>query len=88
MGNFGEQSVEDPWEFKVRRCFLCKMVMVDEVIVKIDPPTTGAGVLCLDGGVVLGVISLAFMQRIQDRIGLPISFQRFFKAAFGVSSGQ
>ena len=86
--NFGEQAIEDPWEFKIRRCFLCKMDMVEDVIVKIDPPTAGAGVLCLDGGGVRGVMSLAFMKRIQNRIGLPIPFQKFFKAAFGVSSGQ
>jgi hypothetical protein len=86
--NFGEQSIEDPWEFKVRRCFLCKMIMPEDVIVKIHPPTSGAGVLCLDGGGVRGVIPLAFMKRIQDRIGLPIPFQSFFKTAFGVSSGQ
>ena len=86
--NFGEQTIEDPWEFKVLRCFLCKTVMLEDMTVRIDPPTTGAGVLCLDGGGTAGVIPLAFMKRIQDRIGLPISFQRFFKAAFGVSSGQ
>ena len=64
------------------------MMMLEVVIMKIHPPTTEVGVLCLDGGGVHSVIPLAFMKRIQDRIGLPIPFQRFFKAAFRVSLGQ
>ncbi len=58
------------------------------LLMKIDPPTAGVGVLCLDGGGVRGIVPLTLMRRIQDQIGLPISLQRFFKAAFGVSSGQ
>jgi patatin-like phospholipase/acyl hydrolase len=62
--------------------------MSEEVVVKVHPPTTGVGVLCIDGGGVRGVLSLGLMKRIQDRIGLPIPFQKFFKVAFGISSGQ
>lgn len=86
--NFGDQSRDDPWDFKVRRCFLCKVVPPREMVVKVPPPTAGAGVLCIDGGGVRGVIPLELMKRIRDRIGLPIAFQKFFKLAFGVSSGQ
>jgi hypothetical protein len=86
--NFGDRCPDDPWDFKVRRCFLCGMTMPEEVVVKVHPPTTGAGVLCIDGGGVRGVVPLEFMRRIKDRIGLPIPFQKFFKVAFGISSGQ
>ena len=62
--------------------------MPEVIEVRIHPPTAGAGVLCIDGGGARGVVPLKIMERIQDRIGLPMPFQKFFKAAFGVSSGQ
>ena len=86
--NFGDQSPDDPWVFKVRRCFLCKAVFPTEMVVKVHPPTAGAGVLCIDGGGIRGVIPLELMKRIRDRLDLPIPFQKFVKLAFGVSSGQ
>jgi patatin-like phospholipase/acyl hydrolase len=62
--------------------------MPEELKVKVHPPTAGVGVLCIDGGGARGVIPLKLMKRIQDRIGLSIPFQRFFKVAFGISSGK
>ncbi|KKY22693.1 putative patatin-like phospholipase [Phaeomoniella chlamydospora] len=85
--NLGDPRTNDPWEFEVRRCFLCKVVMPEEVVVRVHPPTTGVGILCLDGGGVRGMVPLGLMKRIQDCIGLPIPFQKFFKVVFGISSG-
>jgi hypothetical protein len=62
--------------------------MPKEVVVKIHPPTAGVAVLCIDGGGTRGVLPLKFMQRIQDRIGLPMPLQRFFKVVVGTSSGK
>ena len=63
--------------------------MPKEVVVKIHPPTAGVGgVLCIDGGGTRGVLPLKYMKRIEDRIGLRIPLQRFFKVAFGISSGK
>jgi patatin-like phospholipase/acyl hydrolase len=45
------------------------------------------GILCVDGGGARGTLTLRLMKRIHDRIGLPIPFQKFFKLAFGISSG-
>jgi hypothetical protein len=84
----GDRCADDPRDFKVYRCFLCDVEMPEEVTIRIHPPTAGAGVLCIDGGGIRGVLPLKLMKRIQDRIGLPIPFQNFFKVAFGVSSGK
>ena len=84
---FGDNCKDDPWIFKVHHCFLCEAEMPEEVVVKVHPPTAGVGVLCIDGGGTRGVLPLKFMKRMQDRIGLPIPLQRFFKVAFGISSG-
>jgi hypothetical protein len=85
---FGACSLDDPWIFKVHHCFLCGTGMPQEVIVKVNPPTAGVGVLCIDGGGTRGVVPLKLMKRIQDCIGLPIPLQNFFKVAFGISSGK
>jgi patatin-like phospholipase/acyl hydrolase len=62
--------------------------MPEELTMKVHPPTAGVGVLCIDGGGTRGVVPLKLMKRIQDRIGLSIPFQKFFKVAFGTSSGK
>ena len=85
---FGECSVNDPWIYKVRSCFVCGVETHEEVVIKIHPPTAGVGVLCIDGGGTRGVLPLKFLQRIQDRIGLRIPPQKFFKVVFGTSSGR
>jgi hypothetical protein len=58
--------------------------MSEEVVVRVYPPTSGAGILCIDGG---GIEPLKFIKRIEDRIRLPIRPQRFFKIIVGTSSG-
>jgi patatin-like phospholipase/acyl hydrolase len=62
--------------------------MLEEIAIRINPPTAGVGVLCIDGGGARGVIPLKILKRIQDRINLPMPIQRFFQAAFGISSGK
>jgi hypothetical protein len=84
---FGNVDDHDPWMYKIHHCFLCGEEMPEEVTVKVHPPTAGVGILCLDGGGARGALSLRMMKRIHDRIGVPIPFQKFFKAAFGISSG-
>ncbi|PSN59220.1 phospholipase [Corynespora cassiicola Philippines] len=83
--NSGDDSGDDPWAFTVRRCFLCGQAPPTDMVVRVHPPTAGAGVLCIDGGGTRGIVPLVLMRRIQDRIGLPIPPQRFIKVAFGVS---
>lgn len=89
---FGKSSAVDPSIFKVFRCFLCETVMQQEVIVKVQPPTAGVGILSIDGGGTRGVVPLKLMKRIQDRVqaltGLQTPLPKFCKLAFGVSSGE
>ena len=85
---FGTADERDPWMYKIHHCFLCGEGMSEEVAIRVHPPTAGVGILCIDGGGTRGELPLRFMKRIQDRIGLPIPFQKFFKVAFGISSGK
>jgi hypothetical protein len=61
--------------------------MPEEVVAKVHPPTAGVGALCIDGGGTRSVLPLKFMKRTEDRIRSPIPLQKFFKVAFGISSG-
>lgn len=85
---FGDCCQDDPWIFKVTQCFLCSATMPQVILVKVNPPTAGVGVLCIDGGGTRGVVPLMLLKRIQDRLGFSIPIQRLFKLAFGISSGK
>ena len=84
---FADVDENDPWVYQIHHCFLCGEEMPEKVSIRTHPPTAGVGVLCLDGGGARGAATLSMMKRIQERIGLPIPFQKFFKVAFGISSG-
>lgn len=84
---FGQQSPDDPWAFDIENCFLCGLNTPNAKI-RIHPPTAGAGVLCFDGGGIRGVLPLAFLKLLEDRIGLPMPVLRNFKVVFGTSSGK
>jgi hypothetical protein len=83
---FGRSSSRDPWTFDIDSCFLCR---VDTLGVKarIHPPTAGASVLSIDGGGVRGQLPLAFLEMLEDRIGLPMPVLEHFRVVFGTSSG-
>ncbi|EXK83413.1 hypothetical protein FOQG_12275 [Fusarium oxysporum f. sp. raphani 54005] len=84
---FGERTKKEPYLFLIRRCFLCQAVMPKDLCIRMHPPTAGAGIICIDGGGIRGIMPLQIIKRIRDRINLPIPFQRFIKVAFGISSG-
>jgi hypothetical protein len=76
---------------RIRQCFYCGTEMPEVVVVKIHPPTTGVGVMCIDGGGTKGVIPLRIIQlmesKVRELIGADLPFQTFFKVGFGVSIG-
>jgi hypothetical protein len=84
---FGCPSPEDPCVYHIDRCFLCELDAKHKSV-RIHPPTAGAGVLSLDGGGVRGILELAFLQLLEDRIGLPMPVLRNFQVVFGTSTGR
>lgn len=58
------------------------------MIVKAKPDNAGMIVLSIDGDGIRGIMSLQFLQVLEDRIGLPIPVQENFDIAFGTSSGE
>ncbi|KIW86673.1 uncharacterized protein Z519_12728 [Cladophialophora bantiana CBS 173.52] len=84
---FGKVTPSEPWTYRVNCCFLCGEEWTMEVIVTVKAPTRGVSILCLDGGGTRAIIPLTLMKRIQERTGLPIPIQKYFKLVAGVSSG-
>jgi hypothetical protein len=85
--DFGNISDIDPWLFKVDHCFLCELA-TSGVVVRIKPKTATVRVLSIDGGGVRGIVPLAFLQVLQDRIGLLHPVQENFDVVYGTSSGE
>ena len=90
---YGRPDRDDPLLFHIDWCFVCDTkIESQKVVVRVDPPTVGTSVLCVDGGGTGGIIPLRVMQRIEekirDKVGGHIPLQTFFKLAFGVSSGK
>jgi hypothetical protein len=81
---FGKAN-DDPWLFMIDACFLCRLE--SQISVRIHPPTTGPGILCVDGGGVRGIIPTTILEVLEERIGLPIPIQEHFRLALGVSAG-
>jgi hypothetical protein len=84
---FGSRCEDDAWIFRLGECVLCKQRPPNNIEVKVQPPTAGVGVLCIDGGGTREIIPLAVMKLLQDRLG-PIPLQRCITVSLGISVGQ
>ena len=84
---FGKQKRSEPWIYRVNSCFLCMTEWAEEVIVTVKAPTRGVSILCLDGGGTRAIVPLTVMKRIQERTGISLPIQKYFKLVAGVSSG-
>ncbi|KIW09696.1 hypothetical protein PV08_12039 [Exophiala spinifera] len=76
---FGQTQPTRPWTYQVSSCFLCKRVWDQDITVAVKPPTSGVSILSIDGGGTRAIIPLTVLRRLQERIGLPIPIQKFFK---------
>lgn len=81
------RSEHDRWTFEVDSCFWCGL-STSRVVVKTLPPTAGVRVLTFDGGGVRGLVTLIYLQLLQDQIGLDYPVQEHFDVVVGTSSGK
>jgi hypothetical protein len=83
---YGNES--EPWTYRIGACLLCMAEWSEDIIVGVKAPTRGVSILCLDGGGTRAIIPLTLMKRIQERTGLSLPIQKYFKVVAGVSSGK
>ncbi|KAI3339670.1 acyl transferase/acyl hydrolase/lysophospholipase [Ustulina deusta] len=82
---FGRSQSHDPWLFRLQQCQLCQKPV--DLIVRVRPPTAGHAILCIDSGGVRGIIPATVLERIEERLNLPIPVQEHFDLAYGISVG-
>ena len=82
---YGNES--EPWTYRIGSCLFCMAEWSEDIVVGVKAPTRGVSILCLDGGGTRAIIPLTLMKRIQERTGLSLPIQKYFKLVAGVSSG-
>ncbi|KAL7783441.1 patatin-like phospholipase-like protein [Trichoderma ceciliae] len=80
---FGQQNSDS---FQLETCLLCHQDTIGFQI-RVKPDTASVRVLSVDGGGTRARMPLAFLQEIQDYVGLPYPVQHNFDVIFGTSSG-
>lgn len=82
----GQRSDKRRYAFVLKVCILCQEKSNLEV--RIPPPTTGVGVLSIDGGGIRGVVPTTILELLQEAIGPEIPIQELFQLVIGTSSGK
>jgi hypothetical protein len=87
--DFGEPSQNYECAIVVHRCVLCQSSFHDEIhqVVKFKPRCAGIRVLTLDGGGIRGIVELAILGKLHDRVGLEVPIRDLFGLIMGTSTG-
>lgn len=74
--------------YTLDECILCHGRFDKPQVVKLIPRCSGIRVLTLDGGGVRGVLELAVLKKVEERIGLGLPIRDFFDLIVGTSTGE
>lgn len=81
----GEPISGEEYRYKIGNCHFC--LARSHCQAKLMPPTCGARLISIDGGGSRGIIPLAFLDALQDVLGLPYPIQEHCDFGIGTSSG-
>lgn len=81
----GAASRKVPWWFELDHCPVCQNSC--SLTVRLLPPTKRPNILVLDGGGVRGIVTLKFLQDLEQRWGSP-GLSQIFDLAVGTSAGE
>jgi hypothetical protein len=75
---------------EMSHCVLCRDVWPTRPpqLIRLKPKCAGVRVLTLDGGGVRGIVELAILQEIEDRVGLGVPIRDLFDLVVGTSTGE
>ncbi|KAH0556157.1 hypothetical protein GP486_005910, partial [Trichoglossum hirsutum] len=85
--DFGNASPEQESAILLERCILCSDTWNAPQLIKLKPRCAGVRVLTLDGGGVKGILEIAMLLKLEERIGLGLPIQEFFDLVIGTSTG-
>jgi hypothetical protein len=85
--DFGGVSPERGSAILLEHCVLCLDTWKEPQLVKLKPRCAGVRVLALDGGGVKGILEIAMLLKLEERIGLGLPIQEFFDLIIGTSTG-
>lgn len=86
--DFGELSEDTKAEVMVSLCIWCKKTFCPAQVVQTKPLCAGIRILTLDGGGIRGILELALLKLVEDKIGLGVGIQFFFDLIVGTSTGK
>jgi hypothetical protein len=82
---FGESIQRKEYRWKLNTCLLC--LSRSHFQARLLPPTYGARLISIDGGGSRDIIPLAYLDTLQDTMGLSYPIQESFDFGIGTSSG-
>lgn len=83
---FGVPTKGAEYRYNLAACPLCQKEIQFQA--RLLPPTCRVRFLGIDGGGSRGIVSLAFMQELQQTLDLPYPVQEHFDYSIGTSSGK
>lgn len=85
---FGKPLHLRHYHFELDKCILCPGEFDEPQVVKLIPRCSGIRVLTLDGGGIRGILELALLKKVEERIGLGLPIKEFFDLIVGTSTGE
>lgn len=86
--DFGKPLQLRHYYFALDECILCHGRFEEPQVVKLIPRCSGVRVLTLDGGGIRGILELAVLKKVEERIGLGLAIKDFFDLIVGTSTGE
>lgn len=89
--DFGKTSEYARYQYVLDTCVLCGPYKKDKYAkhtIRLDPRAAGVRILTLDGGGIRGIIELAFMRKIEERVNLNLPIRDLFDLVIGTSTGK
>ena len=88
VADFGTVSEERESEIVLDRCVLCMDSWREPQFIQMKPRCAGVRLLTLDGGGIRGILEIAMLLKVEERIGLGLSISELFDLAIGTSTGK
>lgn len=85
--DFGVLAEDTMAQVMVAACVWCATSFCPAQVVQTKPLCAGIRILTLDGGGIRGILELALLKLVEDRIDLGVGIQVFFDLIVGTSTG-